>query len=40
MYMRLVGSFSTGYLSTGPVHRLVFAIHTGFRLNLLGLLIH
>ena len=28
--MCLVGSFSIGYLSTGPVHRLVFAIHTGF----------
>ena len=28
--MCLVGSFSIGYLSTVPVHRLVFAIHTGF----------
>ena len=36
--MCLVGSFSIGYLSTGPVHRLVFAIHTGFWLNWLGLL--
>ena len=36
----LVGSFSTGYLSTGPVHRLIFATHTGFLLNWSGLLKH